>query len=180
MWQSSCSPSATFCLPLSPKLFKFHWGKKTLPLFIAILSSLPICFWEQHSAGSADLHHTFESYPGVTLAMVGLLSHCFAASLWSQAVLLHSMAAACRRLQVRRGSLGSASLRLNGQTRSNPVPLSCRARGYRAEMLFSLTVRTHGKDDVMGCCGFFYVLIAEVVLFPSFLCGSPSYLESWD
>ena len=119
------------------------------------------------------MHHRFESYPGVTLAMVGLLSYCSAASLWSQAVLLHSMAGACRRFQVSRGSLGSASLRLDGQTPSNPVPLSCRARRYQAEMLFSLTVRTYGKYDVMGCCGSFQFSLLKMIFSHPFSVVAP-------
>lgn len=101
--------------------------------------------------------------------MVGLLSYRSAASLLSQAVLLYRMAGIYRRLQVSSGTLGSASLRLDGQTPSNPVPLSCRARGYQAEMLFISTVKIRVMYDVDGLLWLFSVLIAEGCL----LCGSP-------
>lgn len=133
-------PSQNF--PLCSRLFKFHFEKKLL-VFITIPPSLSINFWKQHSPGSALNPAVLNGVTlGVTLAKVGLFSYCSGPFLWSQAVVCLSRAGVCQRLQVSRGSSGSASLGWGGQTPRKPVPLPCRTGGYQAEGLFSLTVRT--------------------------------------
>lgn len=168
-------PSQNF--PLCSRLFKFHFEKKLL-VFITIPPSLSINFWKQHSPGSALNPAVLN---GVTLGW-----HW---QRWDFSVTALGLSFGVRLLCVPAGQVSvrgcrwaggvQALLPWDGVVRHHPNLCLClvgrgvtKLRGFSAWLL--------GLTEVWcdGLLWLFSVLIAEVDLFPSFLCGGPSHQES--
>lgn len=145
--------------------------KKAITIIITILPSLPMNLWEQHSPGWA---WNPAGLNGVTLGWSWQRWH------FSVPALGLSFGVFVPAGQVSAREQGELRLCLPGLGCSD-TPWICafalKDRGYQAEGLSAWLL---GLTEV-GCDGLlwlFAVLIAEVDLFPSFLCGSPSHQDS--